>query len=193
MLGRAEVVELVADAAGDGRLPNLVVDPVLVDATGRALFGSDVVDAYLRHLLPRAAAVTPNRDELALLTGRTLDDLFSVERACVELAKRLNGPLVFASGGRMVGSEAIDVVAWKDSVNRLSGPRHATVNTAGSGDALSAAMTAGLAHGLAPDVAAEAAKAFVGRALAGAAGWNLGAGRGPLDQLDWAGAARAKI
>jgi hydroxymethylpyrimidine/phosphomethylpyrimidine kinase len=193
MLGRVELVKLVAEIAAGGQLPSLVVDPVLVDGSGQALFSPEVVQAYLDHLLPRATAVTPNRDELALLTGRPLADLASVERACIDLAAKLNGPLVLATGGRLAGGPAIDIVAWKGDATHLTGQRHPTVNTAGSGDALSAALTAGLAHGLAPDIAAEAAKAFVSRALAGAARWRMGAGRGPLDHLDWAGSARARI
>ena len=37
-----------------------------------------------------------------------------------------------------------------------------------------------------PDAIAEA-KAFVARALAGGAGWHLGAGHGPLDHFGWSG------
>jgi hydroxymethylpyrimidine/phosphomethylpyrimidine kinase len=33
----------------------------------------------------------------------------------------------------------------------------------------------------------RAAKAFVARGLAGAAGWRLGAGHGPIDHFGWSG------
>jgi hydroxymethylpyrimidine/phosphomethylpyrimidine kinase/hydroxymethylpyrimidine kinase/phosphomethylpyrimidine kinase/thiamine-phosphate diphosphorylase len=33
--------------------------------------------------------------------------------------------------------------------------------------------------------AVRAAKVFVARALAGAAGWRLGAGHGPIDHFGW--------
>ena len=64
-------------------------------------------------------------------------------------------------------------------------PRVATGNDHGTGCSLSAAIAAHLARGATvPDAIGEA-KAFVARALAGGAGWRLGAGHGPLDHFGW--------
>jgi len=50
------------------------------------------------------------------------------------------------------------------------------------------AIAAGLAEGLDVDAAIDRAKAYVSRAIAGGAGWRLGAGHGPLDHLGWSSA-----
>src|SRR5215831_2795403 len=63
MLATAPIVELVADLADAGRLPNLVVDPVLVSSTGTPLLDDVALKAYLEGLLPRTTVFTPNRLE----------------------------------------------------------------------------------------------------------------------------------
>src|SRR5205085_10453307 len=75
MLASAATVAVVAEHAG--RLPHLVVDPVLVSSTGQRLFDDDAVRAYLDVLFPHATVVTPNAREAALLAGgelSTVDD-----------------------------------------------------------------------------------------------------------------------
>ena len=63
-LGRVEIIEVVADrltywGRGGGRggaetRPYIVIDPVLVNHRGEAMFGPDVADAYRRWLFPLA-------------------------------------------------------------------------------------------------------------------------------------------
>ncbi len=67
LLPNAEVVEAVARLARLGRLPNLVVDPVMVASTGRPLVGKSAVDAYRDSLIPYATLLTPNLDEARVL------------------------------------------------------------------------------------------------------------------------------
>ena len=67
----------------------------------------------------------------------------------------------------------------------LEGARVPTANDHGTGCTLSAATAANLALGLPLPEALRAAKAFVTRALAGAASWRLGSGHGPLDHFGW--------
>ncbi len=63
----------------------------------------------------------------------------------------------------------------------LRGPRVDGRNDHGTGCTLASAIAAGLAGATAVVDAVAAAKAYVARALAGGAGWRLGAGHGPLD------------
>lgn len=170
MLGRVEVVELVGRFAAQGRLPNLVVDPVLVDRHGRSLFDPAVVDTYRSVLLPHAAVTCPNEHELALLDRNGGE----------ALARRLGVPVV-VTGGRTGGDEAVDVLWDGTDPLVLRSPRIDTTNNAGSGDALSAHLAAGLAEGRSLRESLTDARARVLAALEGAAGWTLGAGPGPLD------------
>jgi hydroxymethylpyrimidine/phosphomethylpyrimidine kinase len=58
-----------------------------------------------------------------------------------------------------------------------------TRNNHGTGCTLSASIAAELALGAAPLEAIARSKEYVSGAIAGSAGWKLGAGAGPLDQL----------
>jgi len=170
MLGRVEIVELLGRFAAKGRCPNLVVDPVLVDRHGRPLFDPAVVEAYRSVLLPHAAVTCPNEHELALLDGDGGE----------ALARRVGAPVV-VTGGRTGGAEATDVLWDGSDPLVLRSTRIDTPNNAGSGDALSAHLAAGLAEGRSLRESLTDARSRVLAALEGAAGWTLGAGPGPLD------------
>ncbi len=188
-LGTVQVVEAVGRLAATGRLPCLVVDPVLVRADGTRMFEPDVEDAYRQHLLPHSTVLTPNRVEAGLLTSREVETVADMERAAVALAG-LGPDLVVVKGGDAVDevTQSIDVVAGaRGQPERLSMPMVDTGNDHGSGCTFAAATAARLALGDAPIDAVRAAKAFVHRALVGSARWELGDGHGPLDQYGWEG------
>jgi len=187
MLGSSAVVAAVGRWAAAGRFPHLVVDPVLVASTGHPLLDDAGVEAYLELLLPHARVATPNIREAALLTGEPVDDVEAMERAGRRLAERGPG-LVVVKGGHLAAGHAPDVVVSGGRTLVLDGPRVATTNDHGTGCTLSAAVAALLARGEEPLDAVRRAKDFVTRALRGAAPWDLGAGRGPLDHFGWGSA-----
>lgn len=190
MLASPGNVRAVAALAAAGRLPNLVVDPVLVSAHGALLYGSaadDVAAAYRDALIPRARVLTPNRLEAARLVGGEVRTLADMAAAGEELT-RLGPEVVVVKGGDAEdeGDQSIDVVVYRNGrISWLGAPRVATGNDHGSGCSLAAAIAARLARGDALTDAIDTAKAFVHRALLGAAGWRLGAGHGPIDHLGW--------
>ncbi len=188
MLATSATVAAVARWAATGRLPNLVVDPVLVASTGRRLLDADGVDAYLRLLLPHALVVTPNTREAALLTGCPVDDLDDMVRAAHRLAES-GARAVMVKGGHLDGDRAPDVVVFEGELRVLDGPRLRSGNDHGTGCTLSAATAALLARGVELRDALARAKSFVADALAGSANWHLGSGHGPLDHFGWGPAA----
>ncbi len=189
MLATAAIVTAVADLAAEGLLPQLVVDPVLVSSTGQSLLEPDGVAAYLERLLPHALVVTPNLREAAVLGDTDVGSLGTLE-ARVAVAERIRtsgARYVVVKGGHLTES-ADDVVAGPEGVLVLPGERVVTGNDHGTGCSLSAAVAAHLARGAGVPEAIALAKAFVAHALAGGAGWRLGAGHGPLDHFGWSDA-----
>jgi hydroxymethylpyrimidine/phosphomethylpyrimidine kinase len=178
MLASAATVAVVAAHAA--RLPNLVVDPVLVASTGQPLFDDDALHAYLDVLFPHALVVTPNAREAALLTGRELSTVDDAVAAAEALARATTATVV-VKGGHVRDEEAVDVVRYPDgTVELLRAPWVDTPNNHGTGCTFAAATAARLAHGDPLPDALRAAKSHVHRALAGSAGWRLGTGHGPL-------------
>ena len=186
MLATEEIVRAVADLAAGGRLPQLVVDPVLVSSTGARLLDPGAERAYTDALFPQALVVTPNTREASALLGRpvaTVADARDAARQLTELGPRW----VVVKGGHLAddAGDAVDVVydAAGDEVTELRAPRIATSNDHGTGCTFGAATAAGLASGADVPRALAAAKAFVHAGLASSAGWRLGAGHGPVGKL----------
>jgi hydroxymethylpyrimidine/phosphomethylpyrimidine kinase len=179
--GMLAVPATVAMIAGfTGRLPNLVVDPVLVSSTGAELFGSDARRAYVDLLFPLATVVTPNSREAAVLADRPVECVDDAIAAAEELGRA--GPAwVVVKGGHLDGGgDAVDVIWHDGAVELLRAPWIETPNNHGTGCTFAAATAARLARGDDVRTALDGAKSYVHRALAGAAGWRLGAGHGPL-------------
>jgi hydroxymethylpyrimidine/phosphomethylpyrimidine kinase len=184
MLASADTVALVGRYAP--RLPALVVDPVLVSSTGRELFDAQTRHAYLTELFPYATVVTPNLDEAALLLGRPVSTVDDMVAAAEELA-RTGAGCVVVKGGRLTDAgEAVDAVWYEGRAELLRSAWTPTTNNHGTGCTFAAATAARLARGEDVLTALRSAKSYVDSAIAGAAGWRLGAGHGPLS---WPAAA----
>ncbi len=187
MLATPELVELVASVAAAGRLPHLVVDPVLISTSNHALLAEGGVEAYRHSLLPFAQLVTPNLREAAALAGvaigdvTSIDDLITLGRAIVNFGV----PFVLVKGGHLSGERSPDVLVSATDAVLFDGPRVVTINTHGTGCTLSAAIAANLARGLTLESSCRRAKEYVTAALTTAATWQLGRGSGPLDHLGW--------
>ena len=183
LLGSVEVVRLVADHVR--RLPNLVVDPVLVDRNGNVLVDEATIDAYREELIPAATLATPNHREAALLAGRPIRSEIQQQSVARDLARSTGTPIL-VTGGRIEGQRPVDVLSNGIETHSLPGRWVRSRNVHGTGDALSASIAARLAGGAGILVAVGEAKAWVARAIAGGAGWRLGRGEGPIDHFGWA-------
>ncbi|MDA1361558.1 bifunctional hydroxymethylpyrimidine kinase/phosphomethylpyrimidine kinase [Glycomyces luteolus] len=90
MLGGDALLALVAQYGEADRLPNLVVDPVMVTTTGDSLYAGDPA-AYLARLGPLATILTPNLIEARQLLGReitSVDDMREAARALATYGPR---------------------------------------------------------------------------------------------------------
>ncbi len=184
MLATEETVAVVADFLGKlrsrgGRVP-AVLDPVLRSSSGRELLDQAGVTTLRERLLPLVDWVTPNIEELEILSGRRVaerGDLPGAARGLQGLGSDLN---VFATGGHLEPPDDFLLTAaggtwW------LPGTRVESTSTHGTGCALSSALLSGLVQGKSAYEAAVGAKIYVAEAIRTAAG--LGHGRGPLNHL----------
>ena len=81
MLSSTAIVELVAKMLAIQKVTNLVVDPVMVSKSGRALLKPDAIDALKKLLFPLALVVTPNIHEAQQLSGIAISNLADARRA----------------------------------------------------------------------------------------------------------------
>ncbi|WP_409494911.1 bifunctional hydroxymethylpyrimidine kinase/phosphomethylpyrimidine kinase [Amycolatopsis sp. cmx-11-12] len=183
MLASAEIIHAVAAACdkaeiGRDRKVPFVVDPVAASMHGHPLFDEDGLVALRDELLPRATVLTPNLDEVRLLTGMTVTTREQMHQAAVVL-HRLGPKYVLVKSGHLVSDpECVDVLFDGSTFVELPGERFATQHTHGAGDTMASALTAGLAKGMSVVEAARYGKWFVSHAVENA--YPMGAKVGPV-------------
>ncbi len=189
MLATAELVDTVT-AKLVGFPGPVVVDPVMVAATGDRLLSREAEAAY-DDLLAAATLVTPNVDEAEVLVdgavetpadaaaaGRTLVDR-GADAALVK-GGHLDEPGPAGTGGTVVDTLVIEGRNGGDpDVRRIENPRVDTDATHGSGCALSSAIAARLARGEPPVSAVAAAVDGMGEAIR--RGYDVGDGPGAVN------------
>ena len=81
MLSSPEIVECVVEAVERFELSPLVVDPVMIAATGAQLLHDDAVESVKNRLVPLSTVVTPNVLEAEVLTGIEIGSIEDMELA----------------------------------------------------------------------------------------------------------------
>ncbi len=180
MLSRPAIIEAVAEGLERHRATQVVLDPVMVAASGDRLLAPEAVDALRNALLSKALLVTPNLPEAAALLD---EPMASDERAMRRQAERILalGPkAVLVKGGHGAGTESTDLLLDARGVRRFTAPRVDTRNTHGTGCTLSSAIAAGLAKGLPLADAVAAGKSFISAAIGASSQLQIGRGHGPV-------------
>ncbi len=157
-VGDAEQVEVILDAVERVKAANpyaiYVCDPVLGDE-GKGLYvRSDIADAVLNGLAPRADWLAPNVFELGLLAGKTIEDLAGARAA----ARRIGRPVLASSIPTELGLGVLYAAPAGDWICETAKLPNAPK---GAGDLLTALFLARRLLGQAPAVALEAATGAV--------------------------------
>lgn len=174
MLYSPAIVEAVAAALDACAFSGpIVTDPVMIASAGEPLMLQEAIQAYETHIFPRTLLLTPNRDELAVLS--MCPDLRTPEHlrnAAQELADKLD-IAVLAKGGHLQSEETCtDILTCPGRpAQHWEHPRTQGITTHGTGCTLSSAVTAFLARGeeLAPAV--EHALSYVAVAIENSHRW----------------------
>jgi hydroxymethylpyrimidine/phosphomethylpyrimidine kinase len=181
MLHSPEIVRTVAQAIDRHQLQRVVFDPVMVATSGAKLIDDPAIAVLVAELFPRAALITPNLDEAALLVGRPLTNTQDMAQAAAELLAR-GARAVLLKGGHLTGDTVMDLLLQPSTEPLwLQAPRIATANTHGTGCTLSSAIAAHLALGATLAQAVQLARDFVRQALQAGASVKTGQGEGPLN------------
>ena len=158
--------------AREARKPALVVDPVMVATSGDVLLLADAVALYRDLLFPCATLVTPNLDEIRVLTGKSVTSIAEMRDAGRELAARHRCAFLI-KGGHLREAIATDLLVTPDgAVAEFATPFIPGVNTHGTGCTTSAAIATALGRGLPLHEAVGEAKRYVHRAIASFLRWE---------------------
>jgi hydroxymethylpyrimidine/phosphomethylpyrimidine kinase len=180
MLATSAVIEAVAEGLKDFAGVPVILDPVMVAASGDALLEDDAVDMLRSLLIPLATLITPNLAEAANLLGeaeaKNEIEMEAQARRLIEIGAKA----VLVKGGHAGGEAVVDIYLDGEGPMRLEAKRVVTRNTHGTGCTLSAAIAAELAKGASLKGAVHTAKTYVTAAISTADELSIGKGRGPV-------------
>ena len=183
MLATAEIIEAVAKACDkvhigrEGTIP-FVVDPVAASMHGDQLLLDNALDALRTELFPRATLVTPNLDEVRLLTGITVRT-YAQAREAARALHAMGPQWTLVKGGHMHDDPScVDILYDGSTFTELPAPRIDTVHTHGGGDTMASSITSALARGASVPEAVRFGKWFVTNAVRHS--YPLGDGVGPV-------------
>ncbi len=162
-----EQIEIVATVLVRMKSANpgifILLDPVLGDEEGLYV-PQAVADAIATHLLPLATCITPNRFELAFLSGLEVSDAANA----IAAARHLGVSEVLATSIPAAGGELSTLLITGDGTHTITAPKLARVPN-GTGDFLSGCYLAERVAG-SPQSAFTSAMAKLGRAIELSAG-----------------------
>jgi hydroxymethylpyrimidine/phosphomethylpyrimidine kinase len=180
MLSRPATIEAVAAGLAKYQAKNVVLDPVMVAASGDRLLVPEAIDTIKRVLFPLADIITPNLAEAAALLDQPVAKHENEMSAQGEALLALGAKAVLVKGGHAPTKHAVDVLVEPSGIRRFTAERIDTPHTHGTGCTLSSAIAAGLAKGLALHDAIAAAKNYITGALNAGINLGIGTGRGPV-------------
>ena len=165
MLGNAAITRQVADVLSYFPQIPYILDPVLCATSGHPLLDRAGIALMRERLMPRATLTTPNLDELAILANMALPDTKNIFAAGWQLARETSRPLLI-KGGHHEGPHSRDWLLYPDEhCKRFSARRVNSINTRGTGCALSSLIATRLARGDLLETAISYAKRKLGYAL----------------------------
>lgn len=181
MLASSAIIETVAAGLKAHSTGPIVLDPVMVAASGDPLLAESAVASLISELVPLANVITPNLHEAARMLDAPIADSEAGMLSQAERLMNLGAQSVLLKGGHGTGEDSNDLFLTHggDAV-WLREVRIATDNTHGTGCTLSSAIAAGLAKRMTLKEAIAAAKLYVHGAIAAADQLEIGSGHGPV-------------
>jgi hydroxymethylpyrimidine/phosphomethylpyrimidine kinase len=178
MLFSAGIISAVAESVDRLKLPNVVVDPVMVAESGAVLLEPNAVDTYKNELFPLATVITPNINEAFALVGEEADEARIED--CAMTLHSLGPEAVIITGGHTVSGD--DLLYDGERFTSIEGPVHHSETTHGAGCTHSSSLASFLALGFDLEEAARRARAVASEAVAYGLD-EIGAGAGPVHAL----------
>lgn len=177
MVSNTEIIKVIAIKLREYEAGNIVVDPVMVSASGSKLLKDDAIDALITHLFPLATVITPNIPEAQCLSGISIKSKEDMEKAAVIILESTKAS-VLIKGGHLEDC-ADDLLITEGKKYWFESQKIENPNTHGTGCTLSSAIACNLAQGFSIIDSIRNAKEYITGAIK--AGLRIGKGCGPLN------------
>jgi hydroxymethylpyrimidine/phosphomethylpyrimidine kinase len=177
----ATVAEFLESHRGRRKRVPVVLDPVLRSSSGKELLDAQGIELLRERLLPQVDWITPNVEELGILSGQPSKRREDVPHAALALQGLGSGLNVVVTGGHMSPPDDLLLRAGEREALWLPGEMITSRSTHGTGCAFSSALLSRLVLGDTAQDAATMAKRYVSEAIRTAT--PMGKGWGPINHL----------
>ncbi len=185
MLHSVDIIKTVRQVLKQYELKNVVLDPVMVAASGDKLIEDNTVDALAAFLFPLADTITPNIPEAEILLNRKITGRDDMIRAAGDLLQ-FGSRSVLLKGGHLAGDMLYDVFINRerpDDIRVYENKKVITGNVHGTGCTLSSAIASCLALGEELEKAVQHAIKYLQQAIVHGKIYQTGKGSGPVNHF----------
>lgn len=179
MVNDVQVVNAIANCLRKYSPRHTVYDPVMVSTSGRKLMHDAAIKLIKEELFPLVSLITPNLDEVAVLTGTKPSTIEEMQQAARQLSS-LYGTSVLVKGGHLEGEEMCDILQSEENTYIYKEKKIASTNLHGTGCTLSSAIATYLSFDCPMDEAVAKAKQYISLAIEAGRDLQIGQGNGPL-------------
>ena len=165
MLSNANIIKTVAKKLKEYKIKNIVLDPVMVAASGAKLLEDSAIASLKKELIPMALVITPNIPEAEVLADFKIRTLEDVKSAAKEILK-LGCKSVLMKGGHLDTGQNYVINVFYDGHNfiEIKNKKISKIGH-GTGCTLSSAIAAYIAKGFELKEAVKNAISYVHKAL----------------------------
>jgi len=165
MLSNSEIIITISKKLKNYNVKNIVLDPVMVAASGAKLLENSAIESLKKELIPLASIITPNIPEAEVLVNKKIKTIDDVKNAAKEILK-LGCRAVLMKGGHLDinNNQVIDI--FYDGKHFIEIKNRKINKTGhGTGCTLSSAIAANIAKGFELKEAVKNAVNYVHNAL----------------------------
>lgn len=184
MINDIEIVRAIAESILKYNPKHVVFDPVMVSTSGSKLINDDAIEVLVKELIPLTHLITPNLNEVEVLTGKRCKNIEEMKAAAGELLS-LGSRAVLVKGGHLPGEDMYDILqinAQKEPVI-FADKYIESQNVHGTGCTLSSSIATFLALGENMADAVDKAKKYTTGAIELGKDVFIGQGNGPLNHF----------
>ena len=165
ILSNANIIKTVAKKLKEHKIKNIVLDPVMVAASGAKLLEDSAIESLKKELIPMALVITPNIPEAEVLVNFKIKTSEDVKNAAKEIIK-LGCKSVLIKGGHLDISNNYIIDIFYDG-SKFIEIKNKRINKIGHGTGctLSSAIAANIARGMELKEAVKNAISYVHVAL----------------------------
>jgi hydroxymethylpyrimidine/phosphomethylpyrimidine kinase len=183
MIHTKELAIIIAETLRQYPTVTVILDPVMVAASGDVLIEEETIAALTQCLFPLAALVTPNIEEAIILSGITIRNVDDMKEAAHRI-RQTGCKAILLKGGKLQGDRVFDLYVDQSGKELLLKSNYITTdNIHGAGCTLSAAIASYRALAYAMEDAVKHAHTYIHQAIEHGKDVKTGKGNGPLNHF----------